>query len=127
MCIEGPRFSTRAESKIFRQWGGDIVGMTTYPEVTLAAEKELCYCCIAMITDLDVWAAECPQCGLVEFAQKCEKCGSKINKLSVNVPEVLNTIQKNSTNLKNLLELAITKIDTARECNCHNSLKNAIL
>jgi 5'-methylthioadenosine phosphorylase len=127
VCIEGPRFSTRAESKIFRQWGGDIVGMTIYPEVTLAAEKEICYCCIAMITDLDVWAAECPQCGVVEYAQTCEKCGSKINKLSVNVPEVLNTMEKNSINLKSLLEFTITKIDTKRECRCHNSLKNAIL
>jgi len=43
ICIEGPRFSTRAESKMFRQWGGDIVGMTTYPEVVLSAEKEICY------------------------------------------------------------------------------------
>ncbi|GAH36917.1 unnamed protein product, partial [marine sediment metagenome] len=51
ICIEGPRFSTRAESKIFRQWGGDIVGMTTYPEVVLSAEKEICYCCVAMVTD----------------------------------------------------------------------------
>lgn len=127
ICIEGPRFSTRAESKIFRRWGGDIVGMTTYPEVTLAAEKEICYCCIAMITDLDVWAAECPQCGLVEFAQNCEKCGSKINKLSVNVPEVLNTMENNAINLKNLLELTITKIDVERECFCHSTLKNAIL
>ncbi|MFW9936430.1 MAG: S-methyl-5'-thioadenosine phosphorylase [Candidatus Thorarchaeota archaeon] len=127
VCIEGPRFSTRAESKIFRQWGGDIVGMTTYPEVTLAAEKEICYCCIAMITDLDVWAAECPKCGIVEFAQTCEKCGSKISNLSVNVPEVLKTMEKNAINLKNLLEFTISKIDIERECRCHNSLKNAIL
>ena len=80
-----------------------------------------------MVTDLDVWAAECPNCGIVEFAQVCERCGSKIEKLSVNVPEVLNTMEKNAKNLKNLLELTITKLDTTRECLCHNTLKNAII
>ncbi|MFX0058018.1 MAG: MTAP family purine nucleoside phosphorylase [Candidatus Hodarchaeota archaeon] len=127
VCIEGPRFSTRAESKIFRQWGGDVIGMTTYPEAVLAAEKEICYCCIAMVTDLDVWAGECPRCGIVEFAQRCNKCGSKINKISVNVPEVLDTLKKNEYNLRRLLELTIIKIDTERTCRCHHSLKNALL
>ena len=75
VCIEGPRFSTRAESKMFRQWGGDIIGMTVYPEVVLAAEKEMCYCTIANVTDLDVWAGKCKNCGIVEYGDKCENCG----------------------------------------------------
>jgi 5'-methylthioadenosine phosphorylase len=127
VCIEGPRFSTRAESKIFRQWGGDVVGMTTFPEVVLAAEKEICYCCIAMITDLDVWAGECSKCGIVEYAQKCEFCGGAVNKLFVNVPEVLETVEKNSKNLKKLLELTIQKIDIERDCSCRYSLSNALI
>ena len=127
ICIEGPRFSTRAESKMFRQWGGDIVGMTNYPEVVLSAEKEICYCCIAMITDLDVWAGECSKCGIVEFAQKCENCGGIVNKLFVNVPEVLETMVKNSKNLSKLLELTVQKIDFERDCRCHHSLKDALL
>ncbi|MHA2283617.1 MAG: S-methyl-5'-thioadenosine phosphorylase [Promethearchaeota archaeon] len=127
ICIEGPRFSTRAESKMFRHWGGDVVGMTTYPEVVLTAEKEICYCCIAMVTDLDVWAGECSKCGIVEFAQKCENCGGIVNELSVNVPEVLETMVKNAENLKKLIEVSIQKIDIERDCNCHHSLTDALL
>jgi 5'-methylthioadenosine phosphorylase len=127
VCIEGPRFSTRAESKMFRQWGGDVVGMTNYPEVVLAAEKEICYCCIAMVTDLDVWAGECSECGIVEFAQECEFCGGSVNKLFVNVPEVLETMATNSENLKKLLELTIEKIDLERDCSCHHSLTGSLI
>jgi 5'-methylthioadenosine phosphorylase len=127
ICIEGPRFSTRAESKVFRQWDGDVIGMTTYPEVVLAAEKEICYCCIAMITDFDVWAAECLNCGIVEYAQTCHKCGSTINELSVNVPEVLETMTQNAENLRKLLELTLEKLDINRDCSCHHSLENALL
>ncbi|NHJ23455.1 MAG: S-methyl-5'-thioadenosine phosphorylase [Candidatus Lokiarchaeota archaeon] len=127
VCIEGPRFSTRAESKMFRRWEGDIVGMTTYPEVVLAAEKEICYCCIAMVTDLDVWAGKCPNCGIVEYALRCYKCGSVVDELSVNVPEVLETMTQNAENLKKLLELALEKLDTRRDCSCHHSLKDALL
>ena len=127
ICIEGPRFSTRAESKISHQWGGDVVGMTTYPEVVLAAEKEMCYSCIAMVTDLDVWAGECLKCGIVEYGQKCGNCGGNINKLSVNVPEVLETMGKNTENLKKLIEVFLQKIDIKRDCNCHHSLTNALL
>ncbi|MBY9010960.1 MAG: S-methyl-5'-thioadenosine phosphorylase [Candidatus Lokiarchaeota archaeon] len=127
ICIEGPRFSTRAESKMFRQWGGDVVGMTTYPEVVLSAEKEICYCCIAMVTDLDVWAGECSECGIVEFAQKCGNCGGTVNKLSVNVPEVLETMVKNAENLNKLLEETIQKLDIERDCSCLHSLRDALL
>ena len=127
VCIEGPRFSTRAESKMFRLWNGDVIGMTTYPEVVLAAEKEICYCCIAMVTDLDVWAAECPNCGIVEYAQKCSICGGKVNELSVSVPEVLETMAQNAENLRKLLEVSLEKLDIERDCACHHTLKDALL
>lgn len=55
VCIEGPQFSTRAESELFRSWGASIIGMTALPEARLAREAEMCYACLAMITDYDVW------------------------------------------------------------------------
>jgi 5'-methylthioadenosine phosphorylase len=55
VCIEGPQFSTRSESELFRQWGASIIGMTALPEARLAREAELCYACLAMVTDYDVW------------------------------------------------------------------------
>jgi 5'-methylthioadenosine phosphorylase len=55
VCIEGPRFSTRSESELFRSWGAEIVGMTLYPECVLAREAQICYATIAMVTDYDVW------------------------------------------------------------------------
>jgi 5'-methylthioadenosine phosphorylase len=57
VCIEGPQFSTRAESELFRSWGASIIGMTAMPEARLAREAELCYACLAMVTDYDVWHA----------------------------------------------------------------------
>ena len=55
VCIEGPQFSTRAESELYRSWGASIIGMTAMPEARLAREAELCYACLALITDYDVW------------------------------------------------------------------------
>jgi 5'-methylthioadenosine phosphorylase len=55
VCIEGPQFSTRAESDLFRSWGASIIGMTAFPEARFAREAELCYACLAMVTDYDVW------------------------------------------------------------------------
>ncbi|MHA1727466.1 MAG: S-methyl-5'-thioadenosine phosphorylase [Promethearchaeota archaeon] len=127
VCIEGPRFSTRAESKMFRLWGGDVIGMTCYPEITLAAEQSMCYSTIAMITDLDVWAGQCPKCGVVEFGKECPKCGGPVNALAVSIEEILETMENNSTNLKRLLEAAVPKIPAERGCNCKNSLEGAIM
>jgi len=55
VCIEGPQFSTRSESEMYRQWGASLIGMTALPEARLAREAELCYACLAMVTDYDVW------------------------------------------------------------------------
>lgn len=127
VCIEGPRFSTRAESKVFRMWGGDVIGMTCYPEVTLAAEQEMCYSTIAMVTDLDVWAAKCDRCGVVEYSKKCTTCGGPIHKLTVSIDEVLETMKTNTINLKKLLETAIPKIPSKRECDCKDTMNGAVI
>jgi 5'-methylthioadenosine phosphorylase len=127
VCIEGPRFSTRAESKVFRLWGGDVIGMTCYPEVTLAAEQAMCYSTIAMVTDLDVWAAKCEKCGIVEFGKTCNKCGGPIHKLAVSVDEIFETMEINTINLKKLLEHAIPKIPAVRDCTCKDSLNGAVI
>lgn len=58
LSIEGPQFSTRAESELYRSWGASIIGMTAFPEIRLAREAELCYACLAMVTDYDVWHEE---------------------------------------------------------------------
>jgi 5'-methylthioadenosine phosphorylase len=55
ICIEGPQFSTRAESNLYRSWGADVIGMTAMPEARLAREAELCYATLALVTDFDVW------------------------------------------------------------------------
>ena len=104
VCIEGPRFSTRAESRLFRQWGCDIIGMTLYPEVILAREAQLCYVSIAMVTDYDVWAEK-----------------------PVSTREVLETMDRNSENFKKLVTEAIPKIPETRSCGCGDSLWSALL
>lgn len=100
-CIEGPRFSTRAESRMFRNFA-EIIGMTLVPEVQLARELEVCYLSLAMITDHDVW-----------------------QKKPVDIKEVLETMAKNLDNIKKLLEKTIPKIPEKRTCPCKEALKNA--
>lgn len=104
VCIEGPRFSTRAESKLFRQWGCDIIGMTLYPECILAREAEICYATIAMVTDYDVWAEK-----------------------PVSSQEVVETMNKNSANFKKIMMGVLPELSTNRDCNCSSSLDNALL
>jgi 5'-methylthioadenosine phosphorylase len=104
VCIEGPRFSSRSESKLFRQWGADIVGMTMYPEVVLARESELCYGCLAMVTDYDVWAEK-----------------------PVTAEEVARVMKKNVENAKRLIADLIFRIPHERKCTCGNSLQGAML
>jgi 5'-methylthioadenosine phosphorylase len=100
-CIEGPRFSTRAESRFFRNFA-DIIGMTLIPEVILAKELEICYLSLAMITDYDVWQPH-----------------------PVNAKEIIKTMKDNLEKIKKLLEVAIPKIKEKRTCPCKESLKNA--
>lgn len=104
VCIQGPRFSSRAESRLFRQWGCDIVGMTMYPEVMLAREAEICYVSVAMVTDYDVWADR-----------------------PVTANEVIETMHSNSANFKKLIMGAIPLIPDERDCECREALRYALI
>lgn len=104
ICIQGPRFSSRAESKLFRQWGADIVGMTMYPEVILAREAELCYACIAMVTDYDVWADK-----------------------PVTAETVASVMKRNVENAKKLITTTIDSLPGERSCSCGHALEGAML
>jgi 5'-methylthioadenosine phosphorylase len=104
VCIEGPRFSTRAESRLYRQWDADIIGMTLYPECVLAREVELCYVSVAMVTDYDVWAEK-----------------------PVSTQEILETLGKNSVNFKRLVMESISDIPEEEACGCSEALKYALL
>jgi 5'-methylthioadenosine phosphorylase len=104
ICIEGPRFSTRSESRLFRTWGADIIGMTLYPECVLAREAELCYACVAMITDYDVWAEK-----------------------PVSTKEITKTMKKNTENFKKLVFHTIKITPRQRNCLCAKALRNALI
>ncbi|MDP6458322.1 MAG: S-methyl-5'-thioadenosine phosphorylase [Candidatus Bathyarchaeota archaeon] len=104
VCVNGPRFSTRAESRLFRQWGAEIIGMTMYPECVLAREAEICYVSVAMVTDYDVWAEK-----------------------PVSTQEVLETLHANSANFKGLFMEALPGIPAERECRCGEAMKYAVL
>jgi 5'-methylthioadenosine phosphorylase len=102
VCIEGPRFSTRAESKFYRTTGADIIGMTLVPECQLAREAQMCYASISTVTDYDVWADK-----------------------PVTAKEVLETLSKNVEITKKILTELIDKIPKTRTCSCAKALEEA--
>ncbi len=104
VCIEGPRFSTKAESRLFRTWGADVVGMTLVPECVLAREAEICYCSIATVTDYDVWKDQ-----------------------PVSAAEVRKTMKANIEKVKSIITSAIPNIPKERECECKSALQSALL
>jgi len=104
VCIEGPRFSTKAESRMYRSWGADVVGMTLVPECVLAREAEICYATIAAVTDYDVWKEE-----------------------PVSVDKVVKTMRANVEKVKRLIAEAVGCIPTERECECKSALRNALV
>jgi len=104
VCVEGPRFSTRAESKLFRAWGADIIGMTLLPEVALAREAGICYTSLATVTDYDVWADK-----------------------PVSAQEVVETIKSNVENVKSLIADLVPKLVNKRKCECGHSAENALV
>ena len=108
VCIEGPRFSTRAESRLFRQWGCDIVGMTLYPECILAREAEICYVTLSFITDYDVWHEE---------------------EEPVTLEMILQNLGENTKNAKKILKKAIAVMpeNIGSQCGCQNALENTIV
>jgi len=101
VCIEGPRFSTKAESKMFSQFA-DIIGMTLVPEAQLAMEAGLCYVSLATVTDYDVWKEH-----------------------TVTIDEIISMMTSNIEKIKKLLEEAIPKIPKDRICHCKDIPKNA--
>lgn len=102
VCIEGPRFSTKAESRFFRSTGADVIGMTVVPESPLAREAQMCYVSISTITDYDVWADK-----------------------AVTAKEVLETLSKNVKTTKEMLSLLIEKIPQTKDCTCEKGLEEA--
>lgn len=107
LCMEGPAFSTRAESELHRSMGASLIGMTAMPEAKFAREAEICYAMVAMSTDYDCWHEE-----------------------EVDVEMVIANLHKNSDNVKTLIKNAIPKIPVTREnnkCNCSTALKNAVM
>jgi 5'-methylthioadenosine phosphorylase len=106
ICIEGPRFSTKAESKFFKDvLHGDIIGMTLVPECVLAREMQICYLSIATVTDYDVWYEH-----------------------PVSSKEILEVLAKNTKKTKELLGALIPAIpETRNECNCKNALSDAMV
>jgi len=101
VVIEGPRFSTRAESKMFAQVGGDVIGMTQFPEITLAREQEICFGNVALVTDYDVGVDDIPP---------------------VSHAEVLKVFGENISSLRDLLFAAIPAVPTERDCACATAL-----
>jgi 5'-methylthioadenosine phosphorylase len=105
VTIEGPRFSTKAESFMFRQWGGDVINMSTVPEAVLAREAGLHYAAIAMSTDYDCW---------------------RPSEEAVDVSMVVETFRKNVDKVKKLILETIPKIRDYRDCRCPADIKSAM-
>ena len=101
VCVEGPRFSTRAESSFFRSFA-DIVGMTLVPEVTLARERAICYACLAMVTDYDVWADR-----------------------PVEAKEIVETMHANAERMRRLLTALLPRLAHVPTCRCAHALDEA--
>ncbi|PIV39493.1 MAG: S-methyl-5'-thioadenosine phosphorylase [Candidatus Omnitrophica bacterium CG02_land_8_20_14_3_00__42_8] len=102
--MEGPAFSTRAESHLYKNWGMDIIGMTNMPEARLAREAEMCFATIAMVTDYDCWYEE-----------------------DVNIDMVIGNLLKNVNTAKKLIKEVVPRLSKERKCGCEEALKYAIV
>jgi len=106
--MEGPTFSTRAESLLYRSWGADVIGMTNLAEARLAREAGICYATIAMITDYDCWRTE-------------------MNIEDVTLDMILNNLKRNTETAKKMLKNTIAKLPATSPCQCSEALKDAIV
>ena len=106
LCMEGPQFSTKAESNLYRSWGMDVIGMTNLQEAKLAREAEICYVTVAMVTDYDCWHPTHD---------------------SVTVDQVVAVLLKNAENACAVVRHAVAATPTTRGCKCGSALANAIL
>lgn len=106
LCMEGPQFSTKAESRVYRQWGVSVIGMTNMPEAKLAREAELCYATVALVTDYDCW-------------HETEE--------PVTVEAILATLCQNVALAKRLLRAAVKSAASVTTCPCQQALQHAIV
>jgi len=106
ITIEGPRFSTKAESKTYRTWGMSIIGMTASPEAFLAREAEMCYTTMAHVTDYDVW---------------------HVSEAPVTVEMVIQTLNKNTTIAQEAVRILASKLKVERDCDCEQALATALI
>ena len=106
LCMEGPAFSTKAESKVYRSWGMDVIGMTNLQEAKLAREAEICYATVAMVTDYDCWHPEHD---------------------AVTVNDIIANLLKNAENACNVVRAAVARVPEGRACKCASALSHAII
>jgi len=106
IVMEGPQFSTRAESELYRSWGADVILMTALPEAKLAREAEICYGMMAIVTDYDCWN---------ETSE------------TVSADMVINNLNKSIDTAKKALRHAITNLPVKKTCVCSHALENAII
>jgi len=106
ICMEGPQFSTKAESNVYRSWGADVIGMTNLQEAKLAREAEICYVTIAMVTDYDCWHPHHD---------------------SVTVEQVVSVLVKNAENAASVVEATVAAMPEERNCKCGTALAHAIM
>jgi 5'-methylthioadenosine phosphorylase len=106
VCMEGPQFSTLAESKLYRSWGMDIIGMTNLQEAKLAREAEICYATIALVTDYDCWHPDHD---------------------SVTVDMIIRNLVANATTAQQVIAEAVSRLPYERTCECASALKHAII
>jgi len=106
LCMEGPAFSTVAESNLYRSWGMDVIGMTNLQEAKLAREAEICYVTIAMVTDYDCWHADHD---------------------AVTVKDILKVLTMNAENAAKLIAAAVWLMPASRDCKCGSALEHALI
>jgi len=106
LCIEGPQFSTRAESRIYRQWGVDVIGMTNLPEARLAREAELCYATLAIATDYDCWHE---------------------TQADVDIHSILTILQRGAQQAQDIISRVVPRLHETRSCPCSYALREAII
>jgi len=106
LCVDGPAFSSRAESNVYRQWGIDILGMTAVQEAKLAREAEICYATMALVTDYDCWREQ---------------------EAEVSVETVVQNLKKNLSIAQDIIRMVVSKISDKRNCICSSALENAMM
>jgi 5'-methylthioadenosine phosphorylase len=106
LCMEGPAFSTKAESNVYRSWGMDVIGMTNLQEAKLAREAEICYVTVAMVTDYDCWH---PQHD------------------AVTVSDIMANLNQNAENACKVVRAVVADMPAERDCSCGSALRHAII